>query len=49
MIHGTHHVRDVVGTYSLFRNKRPETYTGKFTQLKHLTNNVIPHTIMIDF
>ena len=48
-IHGIHHVRNVVGTYCLLRNKRRETYTEKLRQLKHLTNNVIPHSIMIDF
>ena len=48
-IHGTHHVRNVVGTYCLLRSKYWETYTDKLRQLKHLTNNVIPHSIMIDF
>ena len=28
-IHGIHHVRNVVGTYCLLRNKRRETYTEK--------------------
>ena len=48
-IHGIHHVRNVVGTYCLLRNKCRETYTEKLRQLTHLTNNVIPHSIMIDF
>ena len=48
-IHGIYHVRNVVGTYCLLRNKRRETYTEKLRQLKYLTNNVIPHSIMIDF
>ena len=48
-IHGIHHVRNVVRTYRLLGNKRQETYTEKLKQLKHLTNNVIPHSIMIGF
>ena len=48
-IHGIHHVRNVVGTYCLLRNKRRETYTEKISQLKHLTNNAIHHSIIIDF
>ena len=48
-IHGIHHVRNVVGTYCLLRNKRRETYTEKLRQLKQLINNVIPHSIIIDF
>ena len=45
-IHGIHHVRNVVGTYCLLRNKRRETYTEKISQLKHLTNNAIHHSII---
>ena len=48
-IHGIHHVRHIVGTYCLLRNKRRETYPEKLRQLKHLTNNVIPHSIVTDF
>ena len=48
-IHWIRHVRNVVGTYCLLRNKRGETYTEKLRQLKHLTNDVIPHSIMTDF
>ena len=48
-IHGIHHVKIVVGTYCLLTNKRRETYTEKLRQLKHLINNAIPHSIMIDF
>ena len=48
-IYGIHHVRNVVGTYCLLRNKCRENYTEKLRQLKHLTNNVIPHSIVIDF
>ena len=48
-IHGTHHLRNVVGTYCLLTHKHQETYAEVLRQLKHLTNNVVPHSIMDDF
>ena len=47
-IHGLHHGRNVVGAYCLLTNKRQETYTEVLRQLQHLTNNAVPHSIIID-
>ena len=48
-IPGLHHGRKIVGTYRLLTNKRQETYAKVFRKLQHLTNIVVPHSIMIDF
>ena len=48
-VHGLHHGRDVVGAYCLLTKKLQETYTEVLKQIQHLTNDVVPHSIMIDF
>ena len=48
-IHGLYHGRDVAAVYCLLRNKHQGTYIKVLRQLQHLTDNAVPHSIMIDF
>ena len=48
-IHGINYVRNVVGAYCLLTNKSQETDAEVLRQLENLTNNVVPHSIIIDF
>ena len=47
LIHGIYHVRNVVEAYCLLTKRRPETYAEVFRQLEHLTDNIVPHSLMI--
>lgn len=48
-VHGLRNGHNVIGCYALLSNKRAETYTEFLQQVRQLTNDADPASIMIDF
>ena len=48
-VHGVRDGAHTVGAYALLPNETEATYTELFNEIKYLTNNADPQTIMTDF
>ena len=48
-VHGLRNGHNVIGCYAFLSNKRAETYTEFLQQVRQLTNDADPASIMIDF
>ena len=48
-VHGLNHGRNIIGAYGLLPNKRLDTYVEFLNEVRNLTNQVNPQSVMIDF